>query len=329
MSFVSRFQRPGVLVIVACGFIFSANDVHASAGVEVYSTGFEASEGYDMDLDLAGQQGWVFAQSPAGAFDGKFANGLLTNAFPTSKQQAYIGFDPSSATNASLYLWQPIGLDPVPPATPVIQFNVAFAIIDSTTGEYDNFTFEVFNAQGDSLVAVDFDNFALEARYALNGDTSFTPTGIFFENSVQYKLTMTLDFEYNVWSASFSDATNEYVIARGQRISNGDPLSFGDVSILWFNAAGFPLNDNYMVFDDYRIIAYAKSQVQWLGFNDAGDAMVRLFGETGSAYAIELGDAADQWTPVYTNTLTDTFFDYTNANALILEQRFYRGRLVQ
>ena len=51
----------------------------------LYSTGFEVSEGYELDLDLAGQQGWLR--------EGGGGSGLLSGLFPDLGQHAYVGLD--------------------------------------------------------------------------------------------------------------------------------------------------------------------------------------------------------------------------------------------
>ncbi|MCD6050785.1 MAG: hypothetical protein K0Q55_2188, partial [Verrucomicrobia bacterium] len=54
----------------------------------LFSTGFEAAEGYNLNANLAGQKGWE-----GDGDDSTFWNGLLDQAFEGLGQQAYIGFD--------------------------------------------------------------------------------------------------------------------------------------------------------------------------------------------------------------------------------------------
>ena len=67
--------------------------VAQNTGRRLYSTGFEGSEGYDPNLTLVGQNGWV------GSATG--GNGFVTEFFTGEGVQAFIGFNPPTNAPAS------------------------------------------------------------------------------------------------------------------------------------------------------------------------------------------------------------------------------------
>src|SRR5215467_16148893 len=116
--------------MLACAFLLS-NSCPSHATV-IYSTGFEASEGYKTNIDLVGQNGWIGA--------GSGGNRIVSGLFRGKGQQAYIGIKPPVGGDSSLAVYQPI----TNKSLPHVQFSVTMALFDSTNTNYDDFYWAVF-----------------------------------------------------------------------------------------------------------------------------------------------------------------------------------------
>jgi len=159
---------------------------------------------------------------------------------------------PPDQGDGQLTVWRPINFSPIAANLPVVQFSVLMSIVDSSNTNYDDFYWSVYNAQGDRLFTLDFDNYYHGIYYALDGTNNWVWTGRTFANDDSNTLVITMDFIQNSWSATFDGvllATNKPIT------TTGAPLNLGDVDARWrvFDPA-YP-GDNYMVFDNYQITA--------------------------------------------------------------------------
>lgn len=292
--------------------LVSLSWIKTSAGTLLYQTGFEASEGYQTNQDLVGQQGWIG--------QGSGGNGLLTGFFPGKGQQAYLGFLPPNPGDQSLFVYHPINKN-----LPRAQFSVTMGVFDSGNTNYDDFYWSVFNRRGDQLVILDFDNYALKIFYYLEGATNRVDSGLQFTNGLAYPLTVNLDYAGNRWSAVFNGAT----LATNQPITTqGSPLDLGDIDAAWVVYDTHAPGDNFMVFDDYLLTASVPPpRLSLLGMLD-GAATLRLSGQSDLAFALEVSSNLVDWTSLKTNVTTGGFFDYVDDAALGSSRRFYRGRWV-
>ncbi len=308
----AKWQRlRGFISLVPVALILALNP-RCVASALVYSTAFEASEGYNASVDLVGQRGW--------RGEGSGGNGLLTSFFPGHGQQAYVGYAPPAAGDDFLLVYQPI--DQI---LPHVQFTVTMSVVDSTTTNYDDFYWSVYNQQGDPLFSLDFDNFELKIYYYLDNTNSRVWSGLSYELGTAYPLSMDIDFTNNRWSARF----NGVPLATNQPITTvGSPLNLGDIDAGWIiydpNAPG----DNYMVFDDYAITAsLPPPQLKMLGML-GGATVLRLYGTPDMAIAIDVSTNLVNWVPLKTNITTGGYFDYVDDGSVGLPRRFYRGRWV-
>ncbi|HLH55756.1 MAG TPA: hypothetical protein VKY92_19300 [Verrucomicrobiae bacterium] len=301
-----------VTQIVAVMAVIAMQLLSAQAAAVIYQTGFEPSEGYDTNLDLAGQKGWIAA--------GSGGNGLGTGFFPGKGFQAYIGYAAPSTNDQSLYLYRPINK-----TLPQVQFSATMEIIDSTTTNRDDFYWSVFNQQGDQLFILDFDNSDLNVYYFLDSTngTGRIWSGLSFTNGGAYPLSISMDFTSNRWSAVFngkSVATNQPITTKGA------PLNLGDIDVAWAFSA-IP-GDNYMVFDDYRITATSPPpKVALLGLAN-GKPALRLTGLNNSPYAVDASTNLLAWVPLQTNNTANGRFDLIDDSAPGSSVRFYRARWV-
>jgi len=283
-----------------------------AAAATVYSTGFEASEGYDPGADLVGQNGWRAL--------GSGGNGLLTGVFPGEGQQGYVGYTPPSSGDSYLLVYQPINK-----ALLQVQFSVMMSIFDSDNANWDDFEWGVYNQEGDFLFSIDFDNFETNIYYYLDDGSSRVSTGQQFANGASCPLQMDLDFASNRWSATFNGlllATNQPITTRGS------PLNLGDIDATWFVFEPTAPGNNYMVFDNYLITAsLPPPELNQLGFL-VMSPVLRLSGTPNMAFAIEASTNLAQWVSLKTNVTTGGYFDYVDQGAISLPRRFYRGRWV-
>ena len=287
----------------------------------VYSTQFEATQGYNINLNLEGQAGWLGS--------GSGGNGLITNAIPGQGQSAYIGFDAPNPADDSLVIWKPINFNAVAAGYPVVKFSTQMRIEDSTNSFYDIFRWSIYNTQGDRLFSLDFDNDFLDISYLLDGTNNIQFTTNQFVNATTYTLMVTMDFASNRWSASFDGAiivTNQFIT------TTNAPLNLGDVDAVWLvnqisstNAPG----DNYMIFDNYTITAeMPPAQVQFLGRTGEGWSLLRVNGQANSRWALDATTNFVNWIALKTNVISGTFFDHVDTTSAGLPRRYYRARLV-
>lgn len=323
-------KRIAVITVVAVTILISAPPSQAAV-TNLYSTGFEAVEGYSTDQDLAGQNNWQW--------EGSGGNGVIADGL--HGQSAYLGFNPPQPTDSSLVLWQPINFDPMAAGYPLVTFRVLVSISDSPNGEYDIFRWSVYNQQVNRLFSIDLDNWYLDVSYQLDGTNSPVFTDIPFENDRDYLLTVTMNFAANRWSATFDDA----VIATNQPITTTSaPLTLGDIDAVWlFNQMAVTNGlgqiehvntpgDNFMVFDDYQLAAATLSpsaaQLQMLGYTKEGWSLLRLQGESGHRWAIEATTNFATWTALNTNVVSGGTFDVVDTTSSTEGRRFYRARYV-
>lgn len=323
LQFGSRGLAALARVITLVGAAFFAGQ--ASAVTNLFSTRFEAAEGYNFNLELIGQQGWITDSSSYGG------NGLLTNS--AGAQSAYIGYYPLDPQDDYLALWQPLNYSPLQSSNPVVRFSVLMAIVDSTSAspKRDDFYWSVYNSNGENLFTLDFYNGDLGVYYALNSTNTLFYTGVDFTNDVDYTpyaLTVTMDFARNRWSATLDNrtlVTNAAISAVTNVL-----LDLGDIDALWVLDTPSAPGDNYMVFDDYQVSASISPNMPprliSLGRNSSQQFGLRLEGAFGARYAIEATTNLLQWAALRTNTATNGVFEFRDPGSTNLPRRFYRAR---
>jgi len=292
----------------------------SSASTNLYSSHFERSEGYNSAYELLGQNGWVTDSASYGG------NGLVTNFL--GGQAAYIGLFPLAPIDSYLDIWQPLNYSPVLQGMPVVRFSVVVSIVDSTTTNYDDFYWSVYNQQGHALFTIDFFNGDLGVYYFLDGTNSpFVFTGKSFTNEVAYMLRITMDFANNIWSATL-DGTP--LVGDQPMTVTGAPLNLGDIDALWIIANPAKPGDNFMIFDNYQVTADAAVPVRLssLGRAANGQFQLRLTGPSGARFAIDASANLFLWTALKTNVISNGSFDFVDTAASGLARRFYRARKV-
>ncbi len=313
-------------------FLWSSHQsVAFAATTNVYFTQFEAGEGYSTNFTLVGQAGWEG--------DGTGDNGVVNQYLLGQGQQALVGGYSPLPADESLVVWRPIDFNPIAAGYPIVKFSVLMNIADSLNDQWDLFRWSVYNMQGRRLFSLDFDNYPyndyqnyLGVGYRLDGTNTTQFTGLKYVNNSNYTLTVTMNFASNRWSATL----NNSLITTNQLITTTNAqLTLGDVDAVWLiyetNAPG----DNYMLFDNYRITAetiplapVTPAQVQFLGRTGEGWALLQVFGDNNSRWALDATTNLVSWTALETNQILGTHFDHIDDTAAGLPRRFYRARHV-
>ena len=292
----------------------------------LYQTGFEASEGYDSRFTLWGQNGWIF--------DGSGGNGIISNYFQGYGQQAYLGYAAPSTTDSSLNIWRPISFNPATNNLYRVEFSVLMMIVGSANGHPDDFRWSVYNASSARLFSIDFDVSSKLISYALDDQKGYVSTGFSFETNVLYDLTVLMDFKLNQWSAVMNGLT----VANGLPLTTvGSAMTLGDVGAVWEILKPGLAGDNYLIFDDYKVVAAASQPTQNsykalltpYGFIKQGNFLLRLHGEAKRNYNILISTDLVHWMPILSTTTSDTgiadIIDTTTTRDLL---RYYRAELV-
>jgi hypothetical protein len=284
----------------------------------LYETGFEASEGFDPGLTLVGQGGWVG--------EGSGGNGLISDFIAGSGQHAFIGFGAPTNRGEYLNVWRPVNHVPGGTNEGRVRFSVVMSVEDSVSStNRDDFRWSVYNVGGDRLFSLDFDNTTLEINYLLD-DAVFVPTGWTFTNAQPYLLEFLMDFPANRWTAWLG---GEAIAADLPLTTTGATRDFGDVDAVWEIRTPGKAGDNFMVFDDYRIVAEDPApnpapRLEVLGVVRPGQCLVRCRGTAGVRYVLEGGPDFRIWVPLKTNTMpADGFFDHLDEGGAAW--RFYRA----
>ena len=301
--------------------------VQSATVTNVYFTGFETNEApgaYDPYYELVGQQGWL--RYPA-VFGG---NGLITNFL--GSQAAYIGLFPTDPKTNTLSIFRHIDYTPPANARTLVKFSVTMDIEDSYERRYyDDFWWTLYNAWGDSLFTLEFDNKTWAISYGLDNGI-FYETGQRFTNGLVYQLMVTMDFQSNRWSAVISNEYKATLLATNQLITTKNtPLNFGSMDLIWRPKDPKNPGDNFLIFDNYRVVAEIQDTrpvyFLTLGKPSGSSFPLRLTGPDGQRFAIDVSANLSSWTPLKTNTITDGSFDFVDQNPGSAP-RFFRARLV-
>lgn len=212
----------------------------SSSSADLYATDFESfTIGGDR---IIGTDGWSSTHFGGGS------SGIVQSAAFGSRA-AYVGLNPTA--DALVSVWRPVGAVPVMGFTSNVQFSVDLAVIDSTpgNGKRDAFFFILYNASGQLLAALNFDN-AGQRIYRYDGAT-YTDVGAFVRGT-RYTLTASINFDANTWSAAL-DGTP--LFSDRSLHTQGRSWSLGFISASWLISTPGASGDNCLVFDNYRLTA--------------------------------------------------------------------------
>ena len=213
--------------------------------------------------------------------------------FPGFGQQAYVGFQPP-AEGTYTTIWRPVDFSP--PTNAIVKFSVKMGIVQSTAGGDDEFRWAVYNRNGDRLFAINFETPTGEVSYETE-DLAYRSTGWKFPFDGPQDFEIWMDFARNSWTARL----NDIVLANAQWITltNATELSLGDVDAVWFINSTNGVGNNYMVFDDYRIVSENLKAIpaflEPLRRTAEGFFQFTVFGQPGVPYAVEYTRDFQEW----------------------------------
>jgi hypothetical protein len=252
----------------------------------IYSTTFEAAEGYDSNFTLAGQNGWRRS--------GNGSNGVLSGDYLGHGACAYIGH--VAADSRLLFLWRPILYTPEP-ALPLVKFSVLMTIVNSTNGNHDGFLWELYNAQGQQLFSLCFDIFDRRIYYKLDGDAFYVDTQKTYNHASVHHLLISLDIQSNRWNATLDGIS---LVSQLPITTSNSVVDIGSFDAVWaiydINAPG----NNFMVFDNYEITAEARSamppRIGVLTRPTHGQITLRVQGTPGVSFTLQSSTNLSDWT---------------------------------
>lgn len=307
----AHLSRLSAKLLTAALLVGAAFAAHAQtpviAGSRVlYETGFEQFEGFNTELDLADQGGWVgFSADLDGNSVALGGSGLLPSVPGFFGQVAYIGFNAPAAT-ADFNVWRPVNFAPGGEVLPIVQFTVSFQI-EASSAELtpDAFRWSVYNVDGRRLFSLDFDNASGEISAILDDATPTTapplrPTGFLFPNGEPLDLELVMNFQRNLWTAKINGAV---VVNALKLTTRNSALTLGDVDAVWLIREPGNPGDNYMIFDDYRLVTTPLTEIpptlEIIGFvQPSGAFIVRVLGEPGVTYELQATSDFDTWLAV-------------------------------
>lgn len=296
-----------------------------------YFTGFESAEGYISGTGLTGQQGWVgYVVSTNLVFTNATSagNGVISPGLDGSGQSAYVGLTPlPKAYNNYIEQLRFLNLDPIGSGLSQVDFSTKVKIMDSTVSFYDYFYWDFYNTNGNFLFGIEFNNNPLRIS-AVNSTNKASKLGN-YTNGVEYVLGVSMNFASNRYSVTWNGVslTNNLPIT-----INGRPLSLGSIAAVWQPSAPTNGADNYMIFDDLRVVSYvpapARPQLKLLTPGGSNAATLQLTGQEGARFAVDSSTNLVTWLPVATNTVSGGTAAYIDATVVGKATRYYRARWV-
>lgn len=310
-------------VVYTFFFLESATLAQTAVTNVLYETGFEFEEGFAPSKPLDELNDWS-------AF-GSGSCGLLTNFFPGRGQQAYLGKFQTNFDNKFLYVWHDINFKPKTNEAAIARFFTSMQIVASTNPHKDEFQWAVYNTELRRLFSINFNNETQLISYSLENEVAPHDTGLSFSNNLTYKFEILMNFPRNTWSAILGA---KEIISNQPMTTKDSALTLGDVDAVWIiHRTGFPGN-NYMVFDDYRIIIEVSERppspaLKLLIEKDAitRSVLVRIQGPPRFKYALDASTNLTRWTALVTNTMDDRGSNaYEEIRPVSSNKRYYRAR---
>lgn len=315
-----------VLMLLLMGWNFHSPAQSSLTESVLYQTGFEFAEGFTAGFTAVGQDGWE------GTAEG--GNGIEPGLIPdTNDQQAYIGFGriTSPAGERILNLYKPINYVPPAQGPSVVRFSVRMQIVPSTNQVHDFFRWSVYNTDIRRLFSLDFDVNTGDISYLLEGGTNYVFTGRSFDTLGFYDLEIWMDLGRNAWTAQLNGA----VVVNSKPLAlAGTRRDIGDIDAVWDVQSAAAQNNDYMIFDDYRVsvvhVSSIPPRLEQLGVSPPDRAFrLRAYGQSGLNYAIEATADFQSWQTLLTvKAPADGIIEYRDPPVAGTAARFYRVRHV-
>ena len=303
----------------------------ASGAVTNFATGFESAESYASGTGLAGQQSWigyVVATNLSYISANAEGNGVISGGLGGSGQAAYVGLTPlPPAYDREVELLRFYNLNPNGSGLPMVNFSTRVKITDSTNGLFDYFYWDFYNTNSDFLFGIEFNNTPLRISH-VNSTNKVVKMSNYL-NAVEYTLGVSMNFASNRYSVTWNGVllTNNLPIT-----ITGAALNLGSIATVWQPSDRANPGDNYMLFDDVRLVSAAlippNPQLKVLTPGGSGAATLRLTGQDGFRFAVDGSTNLVTWLAVGTNIVSGGTADYTDSAASGKSARYYRARWV-
>ena len=310
----------GMLLMLA--WLFGTQVIRGASTNTVYTTSFEAGEGYDNGANalLGGQNGW--------SVDGTAVAGFVQR-FSGRGAQAYVGFfGPTDNSETAFKLTRNLNYNPETNHTTIVKFSTYMEIVDSTTTNRDSFRWSVLNSAGHRFFSLDFDNRNQFICYVDENPTNFQATPFSFARETPFTLEITMNFASNLWSAKVGLDT----VVSNLPISTNSAvvMDVGQILAEW-DFIGDGAGDNALVFDDYTVTAIdgapSPPRISLLSMLSTGHPLLQVSGEANRTYVLEYTTNFTSWMPLKTNTPSDGTFQHTDDSTNGTSRRFYRARM--
>jgi hypothetical protein len=298
-----------------------------SPAAEVYSTDFDShAVGPDQ---WAGTDGWL------GNSIGVGAHGIDSNQFAGALgNTAYLGGNLPSCTTI-ITLFRSVNVDPADTGVPVMAFETLVGVDDPGHARRDDFIFNFYNTNGQSLAAIRFSN--QEQYYGIwrrDGSNQYD-TGVEFFRGELHLLHAEMDLAANTWSA---DLDGIPLFTNAQFSATGNARTFGSVAAQWDLTANFVngYGSNWMLVADWSVTTLPQGETPFTVRDFTHDAASNSFSLTWSAdagydYGVEYSHDLENWTndlqsSIFSNVTSAGTLSFTDPIAYGASHRYYRVR---
>jgi hypothetical protein len=204
------------------------------------------------------------------------------------------------------------------------------AVYPSSTNNQEWFDWTVYNTENALLFALEFPTGpgSRTVYYELS-DQKYQSTGQSFSNGVPYLLTIQMDFAANQWSATLGSIM---LVTNLPINSTTNALTLREIDPQWLIRDAAKPGDDFMVFDDYKIVAHATTHagsgptLQIKRSSGTGAIALTLLGQPSTNYALEASTDLRSWAPLGSLSSPSGTSEFADTNASSLNLRFYRAR---
>lgn len=316
------------LLKIATGVILLSMQIHAAT---LYFTDFE--ELFTVGINRwAGTGGWVSNDTVSGA------QSIDQNIIPGGGlgKTASLGFRlPRSLLT---FVAKPINHNVAATGLSRIQVNSLLGIENSTNGRRDDFYLSIYNAAGNRLASIRFDNqdpFAVNSQFGIwreDGVNQFD-TLLDFISGELFVLLVTIDITANTWSADIGGIP---LFQNAPFTATANARDFGLLAFEWrvSGATTETFGDNYFLVADVSIRSVpngATPFVSMISRDSNLNPVISWQADAGNDYQVQRSPDLVNWFddlpsssfPGFTSTFQKSYIDTTSTKPL---RRFYRIR---
>lgn len=296
----------------------------------LYSTAFEE---FTAGLNRwAGTGGWVSNDTVSGA------QAIDQDLIPGGGlgKTASLGF--RRPTNMLTTVAKAINHNAAATGLPRIQISTLLGIEDSTNGRGDDFYLTIYNAAGNRLASIRFDNqppLAPGSQFGIwreDGVSQFDTQVDFFHGEL-YELFITVDVSANTWSANIGGIP---LFVNAPFTATAHARDFGILAFEWriSGLSTLAWGDNFLLVADLSVRSVPDGETPFtssLSRNAEGEHVVSWQADAGNDYQLQYSPDLVKWFddlpassfPGFISTEQKTFTDKTSPSP---GMRFYRVR---